>query len=83
MGESRHLYNPEGQWVAFLVGNDLFWRDGERLGWLQSVRPDTTQAKNRARWRGGMIKTYEGKQIGVVTAGGVIELWPQALQQTH
>lgn len=64
--DSRHLYSHEGHWIAFLVGEDLFWRDGERLGWLQ---------------RGGVVRSRGGELIGRVTDRGIIELWPQAVSQ--
>jgi hypothetical protein len=30
----RHIYDADGYWVAFIVGNDVFDRAGERLGHL-------------------------------------------------
>jgi hypothetical protein len=67
--ESRHLYSPDGHWVAFLVGEDLFWRDGERLGWFQpfSRRLD-------ASWSGGIVTSRSGEQLGVIMENGIIEL---------
>ena len=86
MMESRHLYSPDGHWVAFLVGEDLFWRDGERLGWLQAFAADVQGAVERPTrpdWRGGLVRTRSGKMIGMVTDQAVIELWPQALSQVE
>ena len=67
--ESRHLYSPDGHWVAFLVGEDLFWRDGERLGWFQpfSRRLD-------GGWSGGIVASRSGEQLGVIMENGIIEL---------
>ncbi|MEW6324328.1 MAG: hypothetical protein AB1515_02970 [Nitrospirota bacterium] len=79
---SRHLYSPEGHWVAFLVGEDLFWRDGERLGWLQAFSAGEPPTRS-GDWRGGVVKTRGGTVIGMVTDRGVIELWPQALSQVE
>ena len=64
--ESRHLYSSDGHWVAFLVGGDLFWRDGERLGWFQP----SSQAVG---WSGGMVTSRNGEPIGVILENGLIE----------
>lgn len=70
---SRHLYSADGRWVAFLVGDDLFWRDGERLGWLQPF------AQEESGWSGGVVRALGGEPIGMVTERGVIELQPEVL----
>ena len=64
--ESRHLYSPDGHWIAFLVGDDLFWRDGERLGWFQPFGP-------AAGWRGGIVASRNGEPIGIIMENGIIE----------
>jgi hypothetical protein len=64
--DTRHLYSADGQWIAFLVGDDLFWRDGERLGWFQPF----SQA---AGWSGGMATSSNGEPIGLILENGIIE----------
>ena len=67
--ESRHLYSPDGHWVAFLVGEDLFWRDGERMGWFQ---PSSRRLDDG--WSGGIVTSRSGEQLGVIMESGIIEL---------
>jgi hypothetical protein len=67
--ESRHLFSADGHWVAFLVGEDLFWRDGQRLGWFQP-----SGGRPGAGWSGGIVTSRDGGQIGLITEHGVIEL---------
>ncbi len=84
---SRHLYSADGRWVAFLVGDDLFWRDGERLGWLQPCTADRRLSDHDRAvgvaeppgWSGGVVRAPGGEPIGMVTAHGVIELRPEVL----
>jgi hypothetical protein len=72
--QSRHLYNPDGHWVAFLVGGDLFWRDGERLGWFQPFGQASGQVSGQVSgWYGGIVTSRNGGQIGVVMENGIIE----------
>ena len=80
---SRHLYSSDGHWVAFLVGEDIFWRDGERLGWFQSFGADQQDmappsGEHHATWSGGIVKTRSGKQVAIVTESSIIVLEAQA-----
>jgi len=68
MTYTRHLFDPHGYWVAFLVGRDLFWRDGERLGW---VEPGDQPEQH---WQGGVVTAENGDLIGIITAQNVIQL---------
>jgi hypothetical protein len=68
MTYTRHLFDSHGFWVAFLVGRDLFWRDGERLGW---VDPGDLPEQH---WQGGMVTAENGDLIGIITAQNVIQL---------
>jgi len=81
MTYTRHLFNSDGYWVAFLVGRDLFWRDGERLGWVDPVDPDDRPGQT---WQGGMIKAENGDSIGIITAQNILQLQEAAAARlTH
>jgi hypothetical protein len=69
---TRHLFDPHGYWVAFLVGRDLFWRDGERLGWVEP--PPQADARPEQHWQGGVVTAENGDVIGVITAQNIIQL---------
>jgi hypothetical protein len=73
MTYTRHLFNSHGNWVAVLVGRDLFWRDGERLGW---VEPDDGPEMH---WRGGVVKAENGNLIGIITVQNIIQLQETAV----
>jgi hypothetical protein len=68
MTYTRHLFNPHGYWVAVLVGRDLFWRDGERLGWV-----DPCDQPGQP-WQGGVVTAENGDLIGLITPQNVIQL---------
>jgi len=72
MTYTRHLYNSHGYWVAFLVGRDLFWRDGERLGWLEPPPPSDDRPGHY--WQGGMVRAENGELLGVITAQDILQL---------
>jgi len=72
MTYTRHLFDSHGCWVAFLVGRDLFWRDGERLGWVEPPPPTDDQPERH--WQGGVVKAENGELIGIITAQNVIQL---------
>jgi hypothetical protein len=86
MNQSRHLYSANGHWVAFLVGDDVFWRDGERMGWFEAFeRATAADQAGESRgpdhglehgplWTSGVVRTRDGEQIGVVTERSVIVL---------
>ena len=79
MTQSRHLFSDEGHWVAFLVGNDVFWRDGERLGWFHAPGGEvpTSQCADHVAapgWRGGIVKSTGGKSIGMISDQSVLKL---------
>lgn len=78
MTYARHLFDSHGYRVAFLVGRDLFWRDGERLG---MVEPGDGPEQH---WRGGVVTADNGDFIGIITAQNVIQLQETAvLRLTH
>ena len=82
MTYTRHLYDSHGYWVAFLVGRDLFWRDGERLGWVEPPLP--IDGRSEQSWQGGMVKAENGERIGIITAQGVLQLQEAAASRfTH
>ncbi len=78
MTYTRHLFNSDGYWVAFLVGPDLFWRDGERLGWVEPAdQPEQS-------WQGGVVKAENGDPIGMITARNILQLQEAAAARlTH
>lgn len=55
----RHIFDAKGNWVAFVVGPDLFLRDGEWLGNLT--------AKNE-------ILDRKGRLMGVLDKAGRLSL---------
>jgi hypothetical protein len=77
MDYTRHLFNPHGYWVAFLVGRELFRRNGERLGWVEP--PPTSDDRPEQHWRGGVVKAENGDLIGIITAQNVIQLQETAV----
>jgi len=82
MTYTRHLFNSDGYWVAFLVGRDLFWRDGERLGWVEPPTPIDDRPEQA--WRGGVVTAENGDPIGIITAHNVLQLQEAAVARfTH
>jgi hypothetical protein len=51
----RHIYNRDGYWVAFIVGDDVFDRFGDPLGCLVN---------------GQEIYGANGDHLGTLTHGG-------------
>jgi hypothetical protein len=94
MTYTRHLFNSDGYWVAFLVGRDLFWRDGERLGWVEPPSPPKASPqtspqtsdddRSEQAWRGGVVTAENGDPIGIITAHNVLQLQEAAVARfTH
>ncbi|HEY4485459.1 MAG TPA: hypothetical protein VI702_03925 [Nitrospiria bacterium] len=59
----RHIFDAQGRWVVFVVGPDVFLRDGEWLGNLS--------ANNEIRDRKGRLMGALDRAGRVSLSGGI------------